>query len=251
MLRGRGQAFKLDRERHSNKYLFSTLIKCKECGWSFRRVERTYRNTYITWVCSGRNGKGADSCPNQTIIDEKELMQALTEYFARILANRKEVVKYFVAAFEKAYRAKNENVAYEKELNAELAKLTKSRQKFMDMYTDDLISREELNERLTGMRERIESLEKELKTVTGRLSVQGRLESILNQTFRSIEDIADVSQMTNAQLRKIIRRIEVDRFGNVDIFLHLLQDLDLGDSLAVEDDRSGDQSGERFLWEIK
>lgn len=251
VLRGRGQAFKLDRERHSNKYLFSTLIKCKECGWSFRRVERTYRNTYITWVCSGRNGKGAGSCPNQTIIDEKELMQALTEYFARILANRNEVVKYFVAAFEKAYRAKNENVAYEKDLNAELAKLTKSRQKFMDMYSDDLISREELNERLSGMRERIEYLEKELKTVTGRLSVQGRLESILNQTFRSIEDIADVSQMTNAKLRKIIRRIEVDRFGNVDIFLHLLQDLDLGDSLAVEDDRTGEQSGERFLWEIK
>ena len=137
-------------------------------------------------MCSGRNGKGADSCPNQTIIDEKELMQALTEYFARILANRKEVVKYFVAAFEKAYLAKNENAAYEKELHAELAKLTKSRQKFMDMYTDDLISREELNERLVGMRERIEYLEKELKTVTGRLSVHGRLESILNQTFRSI-----------------------------------------------------------------
>ena len=60
-----------------------------------------------------------------------------------------------------------------------------------------------------------------------------------------------MSQMTNAQLRKIIRRIEVDRFGNVDIFLHLLQDLDLGDSLAVEDDRTDEQSGERFLWEIK
>lgn len=251
VLRGRGQAFKLDRERHSNKYLFSTLIKCKECGWSFRRVERTYRNTYISWVCSGRNGKGADSCSNQTSIDEKELIQALTEYFAHILANRKEVVKYFVSEFEKAYRTKNKNVAYEKELNVELAKLTKSRQKFMDMYTDDLISREELNERLSGMRERIESLEKELKTVTGRLSVYGRLESILNQTFRSIEDIADVSQMTNAQLRKIIRRIEVDSFGNVDIFLHVLKDLDLGDSLAVADDRSGENSDERFLRKIK
>lgn len=28
----RGKAFKVNKERHSNKYLFSTLIKCKECG---------------------------------------------------------------------------------------------------------------------------------------------------------------------------------------------------------------------------
>jgi hypothetical protein len=30
-----------------NEYLFSTLIKCKECGWSFRRTVRTYKNTYV------------------------------------------------------------------------------------------------------------------------------------------------------------------------------------------------------------
>jgi len=60
ILRGRNDAFNLNHERQSNKYLFSTLIKCKECGWSFRRTVRTYKNTYVRWVCSGRNGKGAD-----------------------------------------------------------------------------------------------------------------------------------------------------------------------------------------------
>ena len=37
IMQSRGKAFKVDKERQSNKYLFSTLIKCKECGWSFRR----------------------------------------------------------------------------------------------------------------------------------------------------------------------------------------------------------------------
>ena len=35
ILHSRHQAFNLNHERQSNKYLFSTLIKCKECGWSF------------------------------------------------------------------------------------------------------------------------------------------------------------------------------------------------------------------------
>lgn len=61
VLASRHGAFKITRERQSNKHLFSTLIKCKECGWSFRRTVRTYKNTYVRWVCSGHNGKGADS----------------------------------------------------------------------------------------------------------------------------------------------------------------------------------------------
>lgn len=39
ILESRSKTFKLDKERQSNKYLFSTLIKCKECGWSFRRTD--------------------------------------------------------------------------------------------------------------------------------------------------------------------------------------------------------------------
>lgn len=32
ILKGRHDSFKITHERQSNKYLFSTLIKCKECG---------------------------------------------------------------------------------------------------------------------------------------------------------------------------------------------------------------------------
>lgn len=234
IMQRRGQTFKLDKERHSNKFLFSTLIKCKECGWSFRRIERKYKNTYITWVCSGRNGNGADSCENKTSIAEGELIQVLTDYFAGILANQKNVVKYVVSEFEKVYKAKDENIDYEKQLTAEINKLTKSRQKFMDMYTDDLISREELNRQLAGVKQRIEYLEKELKMVNYHITKHEQLEGILNKTFRSIEDITDVSQMTNAQLRKIIQRIEIDKDGNVDIYLRLIEELGIDCSVAVE-----------------
>ena len=37
-----------------------------------------------------------------------------------------------VNEFQRVYKAKDENVEYEKELNAELAKLQKTRQKYME-----------------------------------------------------------------------------------------------------------------------
>lgn len=232
----RGRAFKVDKERQSNKYLFSTLIKCKECGWSFRRTVRTYKNTYVRWVCSGHNGKGADSCPNAVTVDEEELIQTLQNYFIQVLRSRKNVVRYVVGEFQRVYKAKDENLNYEKELTTQLAKLQKSRQKYMDMYTDDLISREELNTKLAGTRQEVERLENELKLVSSHLTKGEQLEDILNQTFREIEDITDVHEMTNTQLKRIIQKIEVDKEGNVDIYLRLLGDLGLDNTILIRDD---------------
>lgn len=234
ILRSRHDAFNMTRERQSNKHLFSTLIKCKECGWSFRRSVRKYKNTYIRWGCSGHNGKGADSCPNAVTIDEEELIGVLQEYFVEVLKQKKKVINYVVNEFQRVYKAKDENVEYEKELNTQLTKLQKKRQKYMDMYTDDLISREELNEKIGGMRKEIEHLENELKMVSYHLTKGEQLEVILNDTFKTIEDIADIRQMTNAQLKRIIQKIQVDKDGNVDIYLRLLGDLGLDEAVLIE-----------------
>ena len=238
IMRSRHDAFNMSHERQSNKYLFSTLIKCKECGWSFRRTVRTYKNTYVRWVCSGRNALGTGSCGNKTSVDEEELIEVLQEYFGNILKQKKKVIHYVVSEFQRVYKAKDENVTYEKELNAELAKLQKKRQKYMDMYTDDLISREELNETIGGMRQEIERLENELKMVSYQLTKGEQLESALNETFKEIEDITDVHQMTNQQLKRLIQKIEVDKDGNVDIYLRLLGKLGLNQTVLVSDDHT-------------
>ena len=233
ILHGRHDTFRIKHERQSNKYLFSTLIKCKECGWSFRRTVRTYKNTYVRWVCSGHNGKGADSCPNAVTVDEDDLIRALEEYFAGLLKEKKNIISYVVKEFTKIYKAKDDNENYEKGLNDQLAKLKKTRQKYMDMYTDDLISRQELNEKIGGMKSEMERLENELKLVQYNLDKGDQLEDIIKKTFQSIEDITSVRDMTNEQLKKIIQKIEVDKEGNVDIYLRLFGDLGLDENILI------------------
>ena len=235
ILHGRHDAFNITHERQSNKHLFSTLIKCKDCGWSFRRTVRTYKNTYVRWVCSGRNGRGADSCPNKITVDEEELIETLQDYFSDVLKQKKKVISYVVNEFQRVYKAKDENLEYEKELNSQLNKLKKSREKYMDMYTDDLISREELNDKIGGMRKEIERLENELKMISYNLTKGEQLEAILNNTFKDIEDIVDVRQMTNTQLKKLVKKIEVDKDGNVDIYLRVLGDLGLDETVLISD----------------
>lgn len=233
ILRGRHDAFHMKHERQSNKHLFSTLIKCKECGWSYRRIVRQYKNTYIRWVCSGRNGKGADSCPNSIVLDEDELIETLQKYFVNVLNGKKKVTEYVVKEFQRIYKAKDENLEYEKQLQAQLAKLQKSREKYMEMYTDDLISREELNRKIGGMRKEMERMENDLKLVSYHLTKGEQLDGILNSTFKRIEDVTDIRQMTNAQLKRIIQRIEVDKSGNVEIFLNPLGEVGLDKNVLI------------------
>lgn len=236
ILHGRYHMFHIKRERQSNKYLFSTLIKCKECGRSFRRTVRTYKNTYVRWVCSGHNGKGADSCPNGITVDENELIQVLEKYFAGLLKSKRNMISYVAKEFTKVYKAKDDNENCEKERDAQLARLKRTRQKYMEMYTDDLITREELNEKIGGIKAEMERLENDWKLAQYRLDKGDQLEELMKKTFRSVEDITSVRDMTNGQLKKIIRKIEVDRDGNVDIYLRLFGDLGLDETVPIHDD---------------
>ncbi len=245
IMNDRGKTFKVDHERQSNKYPFSTLIKCKECGWSFRRTVRTYKNTYVRWVCSGHNGNGADICPNAIAVDEEELIIALQSYFAQLTKEKKHVIDNVIGEFTKVHRARGDNAEYEKELRANLSKLEKTRQKYMDMYTDDLITRQELNEKIGGMRDEIARMENDLKLVEYNLDQGQQLEGILQRTFGTIESVTDVRQMTNAQLKQIIQRIEVDKHGNVDIYLRLLGDLGLDETILIP--AGGNASGKPCL----
>lgn len=237
-LRERYEAFHLEKTRHSNRYLFSTIIKCKDCGWSFCRTVRTYKNTYIRWCCSGHNGRGADSCPNAVTVDEDQLIDMLQQYFRDILAHKKQVMRCVVGEFQRTYQSQNENVRYEKDLTQKLNKLKSSREKYIHLYTDELITRQELNERIGKTNQEIEQLEKELAAVRLHLTRGRQLERILNDTFREPENIADVRSMTNTQLKRIVSKILVDHQGHVEIYLKPLGEPGSEQTVPVYDDRA-------------
>lgn len=235
ILVNRVDAFKLNKTRESNKYLFSTLIKCADCDWSFRRIERKFKNTYVRWVCSGRNGKGADTCGNKTTIDEEELISSLREYFTMILSKQANIMKHVVKEFKEIYKSRNENEDYEKDLLDKLTKLKKTRQRYMEMYEDGLINRDEVREKMQIVNIEMEKLENNLKLVSYNLNKTDKLEEILSNTFKNVQDIVSMETVTNAQLKQVIKKITVNNDGKVDIYLRLFSDMGLDETFLISD----------------
>lgn len=231
----RKNAFVNNHERQSSKHLFSTLIKCKECGYSFRRT--CYRGCY-RWVCSVRNTQGAAVCPNAVILDEQLLIDNLQTYFSGILKDKDIMIKNIVSEFNRVYHEKADNELCSAELEKKQSDLEKRRQKYMDMYVDELISREELNTKLKSINSELEQIHSELSIAEYNLSRGEMLDDILGKTFSGIEQITDISAMSNAQLKKIINRIEVDKDGNIDIYLNLFGEIGIDESFLICDNHT-------------
>ena len=71
ILHSRHQAFNLNHERQSNKYLFSTLIKCKECGWSFAGRSVSIRIPMFAGCARDITDGAQIPAPNAVTLDEE------------------------------------------------------------------------------------------------------------------------------------------------------------------------------------
>jgi hypothetical protein len=234
---GRFVAFNQNKTRQSNKHLFSTVIKCAECGYSYRRRVRTYKNTYTDWICSVRYSKttGAGKCKNSITVDESELIAEIENFFAGLLKNKPKIIDNIVTKFNRAYKTKDDNAVLEKELRDKLKTLTRKREKCMEMYMDELISRPEMNKRMSEMNSLIEKTTADLTLAEYNLNKGQALGSVLADAFKNIESVTSLEFMTNAQLKRLIDKIIVNPDGKLDIHLKLLTDIGLDESVLISD----------------
>ena len=228
LLEQRSNEFKLNNKREKTEYVFSTLIYCKHCGYSFRRIKRKYTADgpeYIRWVCSGRNSMGVNHCPNTTVIDEEELLNAIKIYLKNIIKNKKDFMKVVEKEFEKITKLRENNERSEESLLKEIEKVTVKKQKYMEMFQNEIINIQELKKYTNPLNEDIARLERELKLITSEIKEKDVLEKELNKTIKTVDDILNNQTITNAMLKTIIDVIEVDSDSNVEVRLKLLNEI--------------------------
>jgi len=198
-------------ERHSNKHIFSKIIKCGHCKSSFRKVVRTYKNTYVRWVCTGRSIKGKDYCYNKTVVDEVYLLDVIRAYFLELLKQEPKVLQSIRSEYKK--HPEPNGVSTQKQVQAKLNKAKKNRQKYFDIYSADIISIEEL-------KEKIKQIDKEIK------KMENNLDGFVNDGTKeknfidtSIDEILSVEFIDNNFLQSLIEKIVVDEVGNVEVLI--------------------------------
>lgn len=237
LLQSRQTSFKQTKKRTSEKYVFSQLITCSSCGSSFRRLVRKYKSTYITWVCNGRNSNGVDFCNNKITIYEEELLLSITKYFKYYIQRN---TNWYQALTKEIKNRISKNVYAsdsEKIILSQIKKLNKDKEKYIDMYTNDIISLEELKEKTDCIHKSIEYNQTKLNGII--LNGNNNTEvfkdilfpdSTLYQAGESILNpeaflnIIKPELFNNNMMKRIIERIEVNGDGNINIYIRCFKE---------------------------
>jgi len=220
---------------NSSKYLYSTLIKCEHCGYSFFRENRLYKNQYIRWKCSGKKTLGSKYCNNMIAVDEGELTNAIREYFSSILKNKNEFINRTIAKYHKILKAKNKDFKTSKDLEKEIEKLKKTKQKYVKMYTDELIDESEFKEYTHNINCKIKEIEKQIKISNFSIASEDTINRDIKQKMNEIEKILSCGEFTNEDLKKVIDKINVNKNGDVEIILKGLDNFDYDNEVIVRE----------------
>lgn len=209
--------------RNSTKHLFSTLLKCENCGRSFTRKHytRVDGSERAFWKCSANDSYAAEHCENTIKIDENLIVDAIREYFLSIINNKDGFIKELA---DDAQNARGENkqddvileIGYKKE------KLETKRKRYQDMYVNDVIALTELKDKLCVLDRELGYLDKTLENC--QKTEQAAVDSAekRRRIEEEIERFLNLESATNVDLRQIIERITVNNDGGVKICIKQL-----------------------------
>ena len=190
--------------RFSSRHVFSGLIDCGECGSTFHRMH--YHNSPTAkpyWRCSS-----PFPCRNHTRVREEALLTCIREHLLSAVGGPDRLIRALMENPEK------KNREYDRAGNAEddarrAQRLHRKRARYQELYTDGLLSRDELDFRLSE----IDRAERSLH-VKASLRAAGE-DSVQMQCSRMTEDFFRMDRLTNTEMRRIIDRITVYEDGRV------------------------------------
>lgn len=203
-------------KKRGNKHLFSTLITCSVCGYSFRRI-KVERSNYkrIWWSCSGRNHNGTKSCNNMTIILEDELIENIDNYFRSIISNKHKFIDDIINQYQKC-QPKNPSTA----LLSQIEKLESRKRKQIEMFEADIITIQELKEKTLEIDKQIAQIKLDLDYNKNTDNIEKRSKQLYEMLSDNFNKYCSVANMTNAELKTLIKTIVVDHDNNIHIELN-------------------------------
>lgn len=238
ILSGKYATFNMKKERRSNRHLFSTLIKCGECGYSFRRFVAHYGNHPVSWICSGRNIYGTGYCSNVTKIPEETLIEVIDQDIQRMLEDKRSTTKQIIDEFRKKHKINSENVNNAESVSTEIERLKKQKEKVNVQFECDSITEPEFREKISSINSKLRSLNSRLELYSRDIDLYQQAERLVEESLRKMEAYVSIRDMNNAQLKQIIEKIIVTSDERVNIYYKVQHDLGLDDDVLVCNNRT-------------
>ena len=212
--------------RYSSKHIFSTLIKCAHCGRSFTRKTYTYVNTRVYWRCVTNDQYTAHRCDNNVVLNEPDLIQELRQYFASLISDKDIFISSILASLEQKLPKSDDPPKAKQDMEAKRKKLLSKKDRYQEMYANDLITLSELKTKITSILEELKTIDVDLDQIEQSTRILDNAEQVIHRYTDEILRFLDLDTITSQDMRRILDHISVNRNGNVQILLKKFDDIE-------------------------
>lgn len=208
--------FPQQKNRRSEKHLFSNLIKCGHCGFSYRRTQRRHSENgplYVWWTCSKRSAYGTDRCTAEHVrIDEDWLLASIRSLLTSMVQDKQK----FIAMVEKkcnetirAYLASTKNLS-EDELQKQLDEIESQRSRIKDMARRGMISMDEAERDMIPLNQQVKQLQFQMAEAKKTTELVKEIKASVKRSLSDFSTLQLTGNIDNADLRRVIEKIVVN-----------------------------------------
>ena len=182
-------------------------------------------NTRVYWRCVTNDQYTAEKCDNRVILDEPELIEELRKYFASLIEDKDSFIASVLSSLDKQIpEARNPEQA-KQEIELRRKKLLGKKDRYQEMYANDLISMAELKDKLAGVAEELKSLDIDLEQIAKSAEILNNAEQIVHYYRQEITRFLELETVTNMDMRRILDHISVNKDGSVRVVLKKFEEM--------------------------
>lgn len=218
--------------RRSDKHLFSNLIKCGSCGFSYRRTQKRYsenRPMKVWWTCSKRSAYGSERCSSEHIrIEEEWLKVGLDSLFSYLIQDKHSfysLIESKCNAIIQDYIQQTAGFDFE-EVESELEELKEQRERLKKLAVKGLITFEEAEKDMVPINKEIEKLSFVFNQTEKTREITSQVKASIKKFFATFDGFQFTDNINNSDLKKIIREIRVISKEVIYVYFNVADDID-------------------------
>lgn len=204
-------------------YPLTRVLKCQECGWSFRRQE--IKDTAY-WVCSS-SAVGESACRSKRL-RENAVYDAFTNMLSKLTNHREHIIVTLIRQLEYMQRRLNDSDEQIRAIDEEISVLASKNLVISRLHANGILNTIDYTAQSTGLTNRITELRRRRKCVAPKDETDEQLDALkkLNDILADYEPYSDFDEEL---LSDVVRSITV--VSNSQIIFHLICGLDLSEEI--------------------
>ena len=139
--------------KKKKRYLFSQMIECCHCGWSYRR---RVQNNIVYWVCSRKNTSGF--CCTAPNLAEEAIKKGFVRAYNKLRVFEKEILDKTITDLLELQSKRTRGNAEIKQIDTEIMKLSEQNNRFENFRSKGILDEISFIEQTNRLRGRLTEL---------------------------------------------------------------------------------------------